>query len=99
MWYVPGAHKELLREHREAGRGGGALECDASEEDGVAVPVPPGSAVLHVGGTLHYSRGNSTDSHRRAFIVNCRPKAMIELERKEGMDHGLTKNVRKVRNK
>jgi ectoine hydroxylase-related dioxygenase (phytanoyl-CoA dioxygenase family) len=99
MWYVPGAHKELLREHREAGKGGGALECDASEEDGVAVPVPPGSAILHVGGTLHHSRGNSTDFHRRAFIVNCRPKAMIELERKEGMDHGLTENVRNVRNK
>ena len=57
-----------------------------------------GSAVLHVGAALHYSRGNSTVTHRRAFIVNCRPRAMIELERREWMDHGLTENVRKVRN-
>jgi phytanoyl-CoA hydroxylase len=40
MWYVPGAHKELLREHWEAGKGGGALECEATEDDGVAVPGP-----------------------------------------------------------
>lgn len=97
MWYVPGAHREPLREHWEAGKGGGALECDASEEEGVPVPLPAGSAVLHVGAALHYSRGNSTNTHRRAFIVNCRPRAMIELERREGMDHGLTTNVREVR--
>ena len=99
MWYVPGAHKKPLREHWEAGKGGGALECDASEEEGVPVELPPGSAVLHVGAALHYSRGNSTGARRRAFIVNCRPQAMIDLERSEGMDHGLTENERKVRNK
>ena len=97
MWYVPGAHKEPLRVHREAGKGGGALECEASEEEGVPVPLAPGSAVLHVGAALHYSRGNTTDTRRRAFIVNCRPRAMVDLERREGMDHGLTENVRKVR--
>ena len=99
MWYVPGSHRGPLRPHREAGKGGGALECDATEEEGVAVPVPPGSAVLHQGGTLHYSRGNRTGAHRRAFIVNCRPRAMIEFERREGMDHGLTDNTRKVRHR
>lgn len=99
MWYVPGSHKEPLRSHREAGKGGGALQCDASEAEGIPVPIPAGSAVLHQGGSLHYSRGNRTDGHRRAFIVNCRPRAMIELERDQGMDHGLTDNTRRVRNK
>jgi len=97
MWYVPGAHKRPLRRHWEAGKGGGALECEASEDEAEPVPLPAGSAVLHVGGALHYSRGNSTGTQRRAFIVNCRPRAMIELERRSGMDHGLTENVRKVR--
>ncbi|MAE62633.1 MAG: phytanoyl-CoA dioxygenase [Phycisphaeraceae bacterium] len=98
MWYVPGAHRKPMRRHWEAGKGGGALECEAKEEEGVPVPLPPGSAVLHVGAALHYSRGNTTESRRRAFIINCRPKTMVDLERSEGMDHGLTENVRKVRN-
>jgi len=98
MWYVPGSHRQPIRPHRSAGTGGGALVCDADESEGVAVPLKPGSAVIHAGGTLHYARGNSTDGHRRAFILNYRPAAMIALEREHGMDHGLTVNERLVRN-
>jgi phytanoyl-CoA hydroxylase len=49
---------------------------------------------------LHYSRGNTTDSHRRALIVNFRPIAMIELERQKGFDHGRSGGAaeRKIRN-
>ncbi len=43
--------------------------------------------MIHHGKTLHYSRGNSTDNNRRAFILNYRPKKMVEFERKNGYDH------------
>ena len=98
MWYVPGSHRQPVRPHRPAGTGGGALVCEADESEGIAVPLRPGSAVIHAGATLHYARGNSTDGHRRAFILNFRPAEMIALEREQGMDHGLTVNERMVRN-
>jgi ectoine hydroxylase-related dioxygenase (phytanoyl-CoA dioxygenase family) len=100
MWFVPGSHLNPLRPHRQAGKGGGALECEATEAEGVPAPLQPGSATFHHGGTLHYSRGNSTESRRRAYIVNFRPEAMVRYEREQGYDHGRSGNVtdRKVRN-
>lgn len=98
MWFVPGSHETGLRPHRSAGKGGGALECDGSEEEGVAIPLASGGCTVHGGGTLHYSRGNSTDGHRRALIINFRPQEMIRLERKQGYDHGKSSNVRQNRN-
>src|SRR5262245_22522305 len=98
MWFVPGSHLQPVRKHRQP-RPGGALECDASEDEGVAVPLLPGSCTFHDGGTLHYSRGNSTAARRRALILNFRPEAMIKLERARGFDHGRSANVeRSVRN-
>ena len=88
MWYVPGSHKLLLRPHRFAGKNGGALMCDCSEDEGIAIEINPGSCIFHHGHTLHYSRGNSTRGNRRAFIINLRPKTMIALEREQGHDHG-----------
>lgn len=93
MWYVPGSNHQPLRPHRFAGPQGGALCCDATEAEGVAVPLTPGSCVLHDGDTLHYSRGNTTDRRRRAFIVNFRPAAMIAFEREQGFDHGRAGNA------
>lgn len=98
MWFAPGSHEGELRPHRPAGKGGGALECDGSEDEAVAVLLPPGSCTLHGGKTLHYSRGNTTDGHRRALILNFRPEAMIRLERELGFDHGKSSNVRENRN-
>jgi len=98
MWFVAGSHKQELRPHRPAGKGGGALECDGTEEEAVCVPLKPGSCTFHGGSTLHYSRGNSTDGHRRALIINLRPQAMIDLEREQGFDHGKSANVRQNRN-
>lgn len=88
MWFVPGSNLKEVRPHRFAGKKGGALMCDASEDEGVAVPLKPGSCTFHGGRTLHYSRGNNSDDQRRAFIINYRPKAMIEYERAKGFDHG-----------
>ncbi len=86
MWYVPGSHLEPLRAHEQTGKGG-ALKCQGSEAEAVPAEIKKGSCVWHHGRTVHYSRGNSTNHRRRAFIVNFRPLAMIELERAQGYDH------------
>ena len=88
MWFVPGSNLAEIRPHRFAGKQGGALQCDAAESEAVAVELNPGSCTFHHGRTLHYSRGNTTGSHRRAFIVNFRPEEMIRYERAQGFDHG-----------
>jgi phytanoyl-CoA hydroxylase len=100
MWYVPASHLKAVRPHFFAGKQGGALKCDASENEGVAVEIPAGACIFHHGSTLHYSRGNTTGTHRRAFIVNFRPEAMIALEREKGFDHGRNGGAtdRKLRN-
>lgn len=100
MWYVPGSHMLALRTHHSAGGKGSALMCDASEAEGIAIELEPGSCVLHHGATLHYSRGNSSNNQRRAYIINFRSEQMIALERTQGFDHGRTGNAaeRKVRN-
>jgi len=97
MWFEPGSHSQGLQPHEQPDGAGGANECAGSEEKGVAVPLAPGSATAHLGLTKHYTRGNITDTHRRALIINFRPAAMIERERELGFDHGLTANERKVR--
>lgn len=88
MWFIPESNKKPVRVHRFAAKTGGALQCDASEEEAVAVELPAGSCTFHDGRTLHYSRRNSTSGHRRALIVNFRPTDMIKLEREQGFDHG-----------
>ncbi len=94
MWYIPGSHKLPTRKHHLAGKGGGALECDASEDEAVAVEIQAGDCVVHHGGTVHYSRGNTTALRRRAFITNYRSLAMIDYERKRGYDHTGDRRVR-----
>lgn len=100
MWFVAESNQKPLRKHWQAGKGGGALECEATEDEAVAVPLKAGSCTFHDGKTLHYSRGNSTNGHRRALILNFRPRAAIEEERRKGFDHGLNTSAteRVVRN-
>ncbi|SHI47744.1 phytanoyl-CoA dioxygenase family protein [Pseudozobellia thermophila] len=86
MWYTPKSHSQPLLPHVQTGNKG-ALKCEGSEANSVCVELRPGSCVFHQGGTLHYSRGNSTAQHRRALITNFRPAAMIALERQKGVDH------------
>ncbi len=86
MWFVPGSHQRPLRKHVQTGNSE-ALKCEAQESEAQAVPLHLGSCTFHHGRTLHYSRGNSTDHRRRAFIINFRPEMMIRYERERGYDH------------
>lgn len=89
MWYGSGTHLLPLRAHRRSGADpNSALECDASEGEMTPMPLQPGSAGLHAGRCLHYSRGNTTGGPRRAYILNFRPAAMVTYERERGFDHG-----------
>jgi len=94
MWYTPKSHLKPLLSHSQTGNKG-ALQCEGSEENSVCIPLEAGSCVFHQGGTLHYSRGNSTNDNRRALITNFRPAGMIALERAQGMNHT---GERKTRN-
>lgn len=94
MWYVSGSHLKPLRNHHQIGNKG-ALQCEGHESEGQFVELSPGSVVLHHGHTLHYSRGNSTDRSRRAFILNFRPQAMIAMERAQGVDHTGERQIRR----
>lgn len=58
------------------------------KDEGVPQPLKSGSCTFHTGRTLHYSRGNSTDGYRRAYITNYRPDTMIRWERKRNFSHG-----------
>ena len=94
MWFIPYNGEERIQPHERL-PGGGALFCEPDTTDAQAIPLSPGGCTFHGGYTLHFSRGNSTASHRRALILNFRPQAMIDLERAQGVDHT---GERKVRN-
>lgn len=93
MWYAPKSHLYPILPHVQTGNKG-ALKCEGSEDNSVFIELQPGSCVFHQGGTLHYSRGNSTSDNRRALITNFRPKAMIALEREQGVDHTGEREVK-----
>ena len=95
MWYVPGSHKLEMRKHKSTAKNG-ALVCEGNEAEAKYIELEPGSVVLHHGATVHYSRGNTSNSQRRAMIVNLRPKTMVNYERERGFDHT---GENKVRNK
>ena len=85
MWFLPVLDQQIL-EHANLPNGG-ALYCEADITNAMPVPLHIGGCTFHDGFTLHYSRGNTTNSQRRALILNFRPKEMIKLERNQGIDH------------
>lgn len=86
MWFVPKSHELEIRPHTQIGNGG-ALKCEATEEEATAIEMNAGSCTFHHGRTIHYARGNNTSNRRRAIILNFRPQEMIEFERAQGFDH------------
>ena len=89
MWYGKPQEGDVLRPHHKAGSSPSSpLTTHGGEDELRPVPIPAGAGVGHSGRTLHYSRGNTTDKARRAYILNYRPAAMVELMRSTGFDHG-----------
>jgi ectoine hydroxylase-related dioxygenase (phytanoyl-CoA dioxygenase family) len=80
MYFLPGYHREPLREHHViAGDPSGASRLlELADPDGqvdlqraVTVPLPAGGATMHSYGTPHFAGPNrSADRPRRAYIVN-----------------------------
>ncbi|MDA0608301.1 MAG: phytanoyl-CoA dioxygenase family protein, partial [Bacteroidetes bacterium] len=95
MWFVSKDQDNKVLDH-SAPVAGGALRCEAPIDRAQCIPLKPGDCTFHDGFTLHFSKGNTTKGHRRALILNFRPKDMIDLERSKGVDH---LGDRKVRNK
>ncbi len=93
MWFIPrnGLHEVLPH---KALPGGGALYCKTDTDQAVPIRLSAGGCTFHDGFTLHYSRGNTTQGPRRALILNFRPKAMIQWERDQGVDHTGDRKVR-----
>ena len=50
MWFVPGSNHLPLRPYVQTGKGG-ALQCEATENEAVAVELTPGGCTFHDGRT------------------------------------------------
>ena len=85
MWFIS-KEKDVLKPHTLYTKGG-ALHCEADISEAQCISLHAGGCTFHDGFTLHFSKGNITNSQRRALILNFRPKEMIELERKQGDNH------------
>jgi len=92
MWFIP-KEKDIIKTHTLYAKEG-ALHCEADINEAQCIPLYAGGCTFHDGFTLHFSRGNITNSQRRALILNFRPKEMIILERKQGVDHTGERKVR-----
>jgi phytanoyl-CoA hydroxylase len=88
MMYVHGSHQRPILPHSQP-KPNAALQCEVSDDDDIVYgEIPSGDAIVHHGYTLHAALGNkSSDRHRRALIINLRPKAMIDYLRNLGYDH------------
>lgn len=95
MWFIPRKETPDIFQHYPSAKGG-ALQCDPETATAQCIPLNAGGCTFHDGFTLHFSKGNTTASQRRALIINFRPQEMIDLERAQGVDHT---GERKVRNK
>jgi ectoine hydroxylase-related dioxygenase (phytanoyl-CoA dioxygenase family) len=72
LWFLPGSHREEVREHVLAEPGAAEalrLKDPASFPDAVACPVPAGGATVHAARTLHHAGPNLTDEPRRALVM------------------------------
>lgn len=94
MWFIPKTDEMNVVAHQALPKGG-ALYCEVDNLDNAqSIPLSPGGCTFHDGFTPHFSKGNSTESQRRALILNFRPKEMITLEREQGVYHTGERKVR-----
>ncbi|NKI27578.1 phytanoyl-CoA dioxygenase family protein [Arenibacter sp. 6A1] len=94
MWFIPKKEGDSVLPHKNLPYGG-ALYCETDTDGAKSMPLHPGGCTFHDGFTLHFSQGNSTDTQRRALILNFRPIKMIALEREQGVDHTGERKQRK----
>ena len=74
LHFIPGSHLGEVIPHQPIGgdprvHGLEAIDVDASKA--VAIPLKEGSVTVHHNRTLHYAGPNSTQQHRRAYIMMC----------------------------
>ncbi len=92
MWFIPKQDSDILKHYAMPNKG--ALYCETDTKDAQCMPLSSGGCTFHDGFTLHFSKGNSTSSQRRALILNFRPKDMIIFERAQGVDHTGDRAIR-----
>lgn len=84
---LPGSHTEGTRRHHDVAGSpfrGGVDDDDPARDQGVAVPVRRGSVLVFSSLIMHRSGPNTTDRHRRAWILQyCVGHAI----------HGITKEL------
>ena len=68
LWLIPGSHRQGTVAHHN-GAGPFRVGHDGPASDGVAVPVARGSVLAFSSLLLHRSGPNTTDRHRRAWIL------------------------------
>nr|WP_099564347.1 phytanoyl-CoA dioxygenase family protein [Gaetbulibacter sp. 4G1] len=93
MWFIPKKKSTNILKHY-AMPNKGALFCKTDTKEAQSIPLNSGGCTFHDGFTLHFSKGNSTNSQRRALILNFRPESMIVLEREQGVDHTGDREIR-----
>lgn len=94
MWFIPKNEAKPILPHKNLPHGG-ALYCETDSKNAESIPLKSGSCTFHDGFTLHFSLGNTTETQRRALILNFRPKKMIALERAQGVDHTGVRKAKK----
>lgn len=68
LWVIPGSHRRGTQPHRN-GAGPFRVGHDGPDVDGVPVPVARGSVLAFSSLLMHRSGPNTTDHHRRAWIL------------------------------
>jgi ectoine hydroxylase-related dioxygenase (phytanoyl-CoA dioxygenase family) len=97
MMYIPKSHLEQIRPHFQP-TPNAALQCEVLEQNIFYGELNSGNAIAHHGYTLHGALGNkSKNKHRRALIINLRPKAMIEYIRSLGYDHLGNRDIKNTK--
>lgn len=73
LWIVPDSHRAGVESHQEVGTGHcrrQILRHEWADDHAIAVEMKAGDALLFSSFLWHHSRGNTTDTVRRAFIVS-----------------------------
>lgn len=68
LWVIPGSHRLGTVSHHN-GAGPFRVGHDGPDVDGIAVPVRRGSVLVFSSLLMHRSGPNTTDRHRRAWIL------------------------------